>query len=98
MKALTLMIVLSFSAAIMAKEVPLFSQYTPDFDAQLAEANKVENYDQNMKVTYLTKLLEHQQKAYDEKISFLENELQKTKARLIEKSLNQDKIEEAMND
>ena len=44
-----------------------------------------------MKVVYLTKLLDQQQKSYDVKISFLENELSKTKDRLIEKSMNQER-------
>lgn len=54
------------------------------------------DYSPDTKVLYLTKLLDQQQKSYDEKISFLETELRKTKDRLIEKSMNQEKIEEAM--
>ena len=48
------------------------------------------------KIMYLTKLLEKNEKAYQEKISYLENELRKTRDRLIEKSAYQEKSEEAL--
>ena len=57
-----------------------------------------ENMNADMKVLYLTKLIEHQQKEYDNKVAYLETELRKTKDRLIEKSLNQDKLEAAFED
>jgi hypothetical protein len=54
------------------------------------------NFNQDMKVNFLTKLLSQQQLLYEAKIAFLETELRKTKDRLIEKSMNQEKIEAAM--
>ena len=57
-----------------------------------------ENMNNDMKVAYLTRLIEHQQKEYDNKVAYLETELRKTKDRLIEKSINQDKLEEAFEE
>lgn len=50
----------------------------------------------DMKISALNKLLDQQQKMYDEKITYLEDELKKTKERLIEKSLNHDKMQAYM--
>lgn len=60
------------------------------------EIKPIQNENQDIKITYLTKLLDQQQKSYDVKITFLETELRKTKDRLIEKSMNQEKFENAM--
>ena len=87
------LISLTLSTSVMAKEMyPVDEGYATPATEVVVEAS----YNQDMKVTYLTKLLEQQQKSYDDKISFLETELRKTKDRLIEKSMNQEKIEEAM--
>jgi hypothetical protein len=84
---------LSISAPLMARVInPTEDGYAAPMVDLIAETN----YSQDMKVTYLTKLLDQQQKSYDDKITFLETELRKTKDRLIEKSMNQEKIEEAM--
>jgi hypothetical protein len=88
------LITVSLSRALMAKEINLYDEYMAPASEIIADAN----YSQDMKVTYLTKLLEQQQKSYDNKITFLETELRKTKDRLIEKSINQEKIEEAMQE
>ena len=83
----------SMTAVVSAKEINPGEEdyYTPTKDL-ISESN----YSVDMKVIYLTKLLDQQQKSYEVKMSFLENELRKTKDRLIEKSMNQEKIEEAM--
>lgn len=49
--------------------------------------------EKDMKIANLNKLLEQQQHSYDEKISYLQDELKKSKERLIEKSINTDKIQ-----
>ena len=46
------------------------------------------------KIMYLTKLLEQQQKLYENKITYLEYELKKSKERLVEKSINNEKAQE----
>ena len=84
---------LSISRNLMAKQLNLADG---EFNNSMTDLISETNYNQDMKVTYLTKMLELQQKSYDDRIAFLENELGKTKERLIEKSLNQEKIEEAM--
>lgn len=95
MKALICsVIVATLSTSLMAKEInPLLEDtYVAPVNDLLAQST----FNQDMKVTFLTKLLDQQQKSYDDKITFLETELRKTKDRLIEKSMNQEKIEEAM--
>lgn len=52
--------------------------------------------DKDMKIVYLNKLLDQQQKMYDEKIVYLETELKKSKERLVEKSINQEKMQDYM--
>ncbi|MGZ3787404.1 MAG: hypothetical protein ACXVLQ_02710 [Bacteriovorax sp.] len=79
----------------MAKDI---RPYDDNYIKTVNEDYKEISFNEEMKVSYLTKLLEHQQKAYDDKISFIETELRKTKDRLIEKSMNQEKIEEAMKE
>ncbi|MBC7538879.1 MAG: hypothetical protein H7281_08660 [Bacteriovorax sp.] len=94
MKVLMVSLIAStLSTSLMAKVInPLEDGYAAPIVDLIADTN----YSQDMKVTYLTKLLDQQQKSYDDKITFLETELRKTKDRLIEKSMNQEKIEEAM--
>lgn len=95
MKTLIVAMFTLSSLPVMAKDlIPFDDSYVK----VLKEEMNVAHYNQEMKVTYLTKLLETQQKSYDDKISFLETELRKTKDRLIEKSMNQDKLEEAMKE
>ena len=83
---------LSISSALYAKNI---QPYDSEYLAQYQEEEKAAVLSQEMKVAYLTKILAQREKSYEEKISFLETELRKTKDRLIEKSLNQEKIEEA---
>lgn len=49
--------------------------------------------EKDMKIANLNKLLDQQQHSYDEKISYLQDELKKSKERLIEKSINTEKIQ-----
>jgi len=88
-------IFLSSFSTIMAKDL---SPFEDNYIAKLNEDYKEANFNQEMKVNYLTKLLEHQRISYEEKIAYIETELHKTKERLIEKSMNQEKIEEALKE
>lgn len=45
------------------------------------------------KIGYLTKMLDQQQKMYESKISYLEFELKKSKERLVEKSINNERAQ-----
>ncbi|MEA9357544.1 hypothetical protein SHI21_15050 [Bacteriovorax sp. PP10] len=49
--------------------------------------------EKDMKIANLNKLLDQQQHSYDEKISYLQDELKKSKERLIEKSINTEKMQ-----
>ncbi len=49
--------------------------------------------DKDMKIANLQKLLEQQQVMYDDKIAYLQDELKKSKERLIEKSINTEKLQ-----
>lgn len=95
MKVLIVSLIALSSMPLMSREMIPFN----DSYVQIVEEKvNVARYDDTMKVTYLTKLLAQQQKSYDDKISYLETELRKTKDRLIEKSMNQEKLEESMKD
>ena len=83
----------SISAVVSAKVI---NPNEEDSHTPMNDLITESTYSVDMKVIYLTKLLDQQQKSYEVKMSFLENELRKTKDRLIEKSMNQEKIEEAM--
>lgn len=61
--------------------------------ANQAVAAAMGESEKDMKIANLNKLLEQQQHSYDEKISYLQDELKKSKERLIEKSINTDKIQ-----
>ncbi|AUN97598.1 hypothetical protein DOM21_13430 [Bacteriovorax stolpii] len=52
----------------------------------------VTDNEKDMKIANLNKLLDQQQRLYEEKITYLEDELKKSKDRLIEKSINTDKM------
>lgn len=49
--------------------------------------------EKDMKIANLNKLIDQQQRMYEEKISYLEDELKKSKERLVEKSINYDKMQ-----
>lgn len=49
--------------------------------------------EKDMKIANLHKLLDQQQHSYDEKISYLQDELKKSKERLIEKSINTERMQ-----
>ena len=61
--------------------------------ANQAVAVAMSENEKDIKIANLNKLLEQQQHSYDEKISYLQDELKKSKERLIEKSINSDKIQ-----
>jgi small-conductance mechanosensitive channel len=86
---------LSVSSALYAKNL---QPYDAEYLSQFQEEEKAMVLSQEMKVAYLTKILAQREKSYEEKISFLEGELRKTKDRLIEKSLNQEKIEDSIKE
>lgn len=62
--------------------------------AKVGEASTESEKD--MKIANLNKLLDQQQRLYEEKINYLEDELKKSKERLVEKSINYDSKEELM--
>jgi hypothetical protein len=68
-----------------------YVKYSPNTTA----SKEVEN-EKDMKISYLNKLLEQQQKMYEDKIVYLEDELKKSKERLIDKSINQEKMQAYM--
>ena len=53
----------------------------------------MEQSDMDIKIANLNKLLEQQQDMYDDKIAYLQEELKKSKERLIEKSINTEKLQ-----
>jgi hypothetical protein len=57
------------------------------------QAVAIEQSEKDMKIANLYKLLEQQQHSYDEKIAYLQDELKKSKERLIEKSINTEKLQ-----
>jgi hypothetical protein len=70
---------------VMARDlVPFDNSYL----LKKKEEKVVEDYNLEVKNTYLSKTLLRQQIAYEGKITTLESELKKTKERLIEKSIN----------
>lgn len=66
-------------------------------DGNFTKVNTTLKNEKDMKIQALNKLLDQQQHSYEAKISYLEDELKKAKDRLIEKSINHDKIQ-AMNE
>lgn len=94
MKTLILTAIIMFGTlSLIAKEInPTVDNYA----APIPNIENETNYGPEMKVIYLSKLLDHQQKSYEERVAFLEQELQKTKNRLIEKSMDQERNEEAI--
>lgn len=57
------------------------------------QTEAVLNKEKDEIISKLTNTLAYQQRSYEEKINYLEIELNKTKQKLLEKSLNQDKLE-----
>lgn len=49
--------------------------------------------EKDMKIANLNKLLDQQQRSYEDKITYLQDELKKSKERLIEKSINTERIQ-----
>ena len=56
-------------------------------------ANNIPENEKDLKIVSLNKLIEQQQRLYEEKITYLEFELKKSKERLVEKSINHDKMQ-----
>lgn len=88
---------LIFLPALKASEVLYVEDGhgTYKWDASASESNLKES-EKDAKIVYLGKMLDQQQKLYEEKINYLEYELKKSKERLVEKSINQDKIQDSM--
>ena len=103
MKAnLLLLTLLTFSSVVSAREALVIEDGTagafiayvnPDFK----DGDAIVDNEKDMKIMNLNKLLDQQQRLYEDKISYLEDELKKSKDRLIEKSINTDKMQ-AMSD
>jgi hypothetical protein len=88
-------LLMTFSTSLIAKEIiPFDDAYSIPAIDLIAEKNCT----QDTKIIYLMKLLEQQGKLYENKISFMETELNKAKERLIQKSMNQELIEKAMQE
>jgi hypothetical protein len=95
MKKLLAVSILMMTTKTFALDVPMFddtfiNQYKETV-AQEAELNQGE-------VDKLSRLVAFQQRSYEEKINYLEIELNKTKTRLIDKSLNEEKLQTALKD
>ena len=96
MKALiTYSLFMTFASSLFAKEIIPFDDYYAGASIDLVIEK---NCTQDTKIIYLMKQLEQQSKLYESKISFMETELDKTKERLIQKSMNQESIETAMQE
>lgn len=96
MKKLSLtLLALTIAPVVLAIET---LPYEGSFYKEMVEENVATNYNQEMKIAYLNRIMSIQQKSYEDKIAYLETELRKTKDRLIEKSLNQEKIQDAMKE
>ncbi|MBC7428982.1 MAG: hypothetical protein H7336_10245 [Bacteriovorax sp.] len=67
----------------------------PEFKGAPPEGPLAEN-EKDMKIMTLNKLLDQQQRLYEEKVTYLEEELKKSKDRLVEKSINHDKMKSTM--
>lgn len=67
--------------------------YTFTQVASTKTGEAISENDKDMKIATLAKLLDQQQRLYDEKVNYLEYELQKAKERLVEKSINHDKMQ-----
>ena len=109
MKAnLLVLTLLSLATTVSAKEAlfvegghtAAYTAYTTEGSANpfkngtpIAQAVAMEQSEKDMKIANLNKLLEQQQHSYDEKISYLQDELKKSKERLIEKSINTEKLQ-----
>lgn len=97
MKANLLVLTLLTVAATTAQSAEVlhvndgYKSTVTEYKSGLA-ANFTEN-EKDMKIANLNKLLDQQQRLYDEKITYLEEELKKSKERLVEKSINHDKIQ-----
>lgn len=92
--ALTTLLTISF-VNIMAKEIP---QYDETYINKINNDYKSLNFEQENKIVGLEQNYTQMQKSYDDKINFLVNELEKTKARLVEKSLNEEKIQASIKE
>lgn len=70
---------------------PVYVGYAaPDFPKA---GETVASNEKDMKIANLNKLLDQQQRLYEEKISYLQEELKKSKDRLVEKSINHEKMQ-----
>ena len=94
MKFQILSVCLFLSFSVEAKELkPSNDLYINEMKDEVA----VNNFDLEAKVTYLSKLIKNQQKTYEDKITYLETELRKSKDHLIEKMQINESLVEALN-
>lgn len=61
--------------------------------ANVASTSAIPENEKDLKIASLNKLIDQQQRLYEEKITYLEFELKKSKERLVEKSINHDKMQ-----
>jgi hypothetical protein len=92
-KIASLTLLMTISNLVFAVEMTPFDE--PYFN-QLKERDYAEVSEKNIEVLNLAKTVAYQQRSYEEKINYLEIELEKTKNRLIEKSLNEEKIQSSL--
>jgi hypothetical protein len=92
MKAnLLILTILTLATTASARDILVVEGGHTGVKAYANEA--VAENEKDMKIATLNKLLDQQQRLYEEKISYLENELKKSKERLVEKSINHDKMQ-----
>jgi hypothetical protein len=72
--------------------------YSDDYIKNLQSDYKEKAINSEMEITNLSKTVAFLQRNYEEKINYLEIELAKTKSRLIEKSLNEEKIQASLKE
>jgi len=101
MKKKTCFLVLAMTVSTMASAfemMPFESGHSFQTGAIKLESFKADgsltDNEKDLKIINLNKMLEQQQRMYEEKIAYLEDELQKSKDRLVEKSINHDKAQE----
>ena len=89
MKKLVLPIFLICSFKVSAYEVPEFEgSYYDSYQKTIT----ADNYNRDVTIANLEKTVAYQQRAYEEKINYLEVELLKYQNRLVEKSISEEKI------
>ena len=106
MKAnLVVLTMLALTTTVSAKELFYTDSYKHNAPVAVTAATAepkftgevVADNEKDMKIATLNKLLDQQQRLYEEKVSYLEFELKKSKERLVEKSINHDRMQAALD-